>query len=94
MISLEDELLSITLKKQKVTEPATQLSKKKRIVRSVKKKLFYYRKDDGSLAISSPTDTNWYKLYLQSKPSNDRLAGVLDVASKCHTFVLFLFSMN
>ena len=76
MISLEDELLSITLKKQNVTETMTQLSKKKRTGSSIKKHLFYYYKDDGSLAISSPTDTNWYKLYLQSEPSNDRLAGV------------------
>ena len=44
--------------------------------RSVKKHHIYYRKENGETAILTPRDTTWYKLYLQSEPTNGRLAAI------------------
>ena len=80
MLSIEDDILLVTsaLERNKNVEKTVRLPpvRKSTITRSIKKNHIYYRNCDGTVSRMTPKDTTWYKLYLQSEPSNGRLAAI------------------
>ena len=61
------------LKKRKLCKIETNVTKKRKAQRSVKRHGIFVRDDDDSLREIRPTDTLWYMLYVVQAPANARL---------------------